>query len=118
MPYFNAYAARIDDSNIVRQVVVIPHMGDNDDTVSQYCNSIGLEGRWLDTSFLGARRRRFAGIGMKYDSERDAFIEPQPFLSWTLDALGDWQPPTPMPTDGNRYVWNENRQEWETATTV
>lgn len=118
MPYVNAHAARVDNENIVRQVIIIPFMDDDDDKVTEYCNSIGLQGRWLDTSYLGARRRRYAAIGMKYDSELNCFVEPQPFPSWTLDEVGDWQPPTPMPTDGEDYVWNENRQEWEVVLTV
>lgn len=112
----NAYAAQIDEFGIVRQVIVIPFCGDTDEQVTDYCNGIGLSGTWLDTSYLGNRRRRFAGIGMKYDAERDAFITDQPFPSWTLDALGDWQPPSPMPTDGDSYAWNEFTQEWQAVT--
>lgn len=63
MSYHNAYAALVDDQNIVRQVIVIPYCNDNDDDITIYCNSIGLPGTWLDTSYLGNRRGKFAGIG-------------------------------------------------------
>lgn len=62
MSYYNAYAAQIDENNIVRNVIVIPYCNDNDDDITAYCNSIGLAGTWLDTSYLGSRRGKFAGI--------------------------------------------------------
>ena len=52
------------------------------------------------------------GIGWTYNSEVDVFVAPQPYPSWTLDENHDWQPPTPMPTDGERYSWNEEELEW------
>ena len=74
----NAHAARIDDDNIVREVMVIPFMDDDDAKVTEYCNGIGLAGTWLDTSYLGARRGKYAGVGDRYDAELDEFVSPQP----------------------------------------
>lgn len=78
MPYENAHAARIDDESIVREVIVIPYCNDDDAEITAYCNGIGLPGTWLDTSYVGARRGRFAGVGMRYDAELDEFVSPQP----------------------------------------
>jgi hypothetical protein len=76
MAYENAHAARIEDG-IVREVIVIPRQEDDrDDLVTAYCNSIGLSGTWIDTSYLGARRGCYAGIGYAYDSENDIFVAP------------------------------------------
>ena len=91
MTWHNAYAARIDEENIVRDVIVIPHMADDDAQVTAYCKSIGLTGTWLDTSYLGARRKRFAGIGFYFDAERDEFVPPGFEL---ID--GEWQDPNPL----------------------
>jgi len=66
MTYHNAHAARI-DNGVVREVIVIPYMNDDDDDITAYCNSIGLAGTWIDTSFLGARRGKYAGIGDLWD---------------------------------------------------
>jgi hypothetical protein len=77
MTYANAHAARIDDDNIVREVIVIPYMDDDDAKVTEYCNGIGLPGTWLDTSYLGARRGKYAGIGDRYDADLDEFVSPQ-----------------------------------------
>lgn len=76
MAYHNAHAARIDDNGIVREVIVIPYMNDDDEQVTAYCNSIGLEGTWIDTSYKGSRRGKYAGIGDTYDAEVDQFVSP------------------------------------------
>ena len=76
MTYHNAHAARIDDDNIVREVIVIPYMDDDDAKITAYCNGIGLPGTWLDTSYLGARRGKYAGLGDRYDADLDEFVPP------------------------------------------
>ena len=60
-----------------------------------------------------AVRKNFAGIGYTYDESRDAFIPPQPYPSWTLnEETCLWNSPVPYPTDGERYIWNEETQTW------
>jgi len=73
MTYINAHAARIDENNIVREVIVIPYCNDNDADVTAYCNSIGLPGTWIDTSYTGARRGKYAGVGDTYDPVQNIF---------------------------------------------
>lgn len=77
MTYHNAHAARIED-NIVREVIVIPYMDDDDSKITEYCNCIGLPGTWIDTSYTGSRRGKYAGVGDRYDDELDQFISPAP----------------------------------------
>ena len=72
----NAHAARVEDG-IVREVIVVPHCDDDDEKLTAYCNGIGLPGTWMDTSYLGARRGRYAGIGFHYDADLDEFIAPE-----------------------------------------
>lgn len=63
-------------------------------------------------------RKNFAGIGYTYDPQRDAFIPPKPFASWVLDEdTCQWNAPLPMPTDGERYMWNETNLAWELVPT-
>lgn len=58
-------------------------------------------------------RKNYAGIGYTYDAERDAFIPPKPFESWLLNEdTCLWDAPTPYPTDGNFYSWDEEQQAW------
>lgn len=58
-------------------------------------------------------RMNYAGIGYTYDEERDAFIAPQPFASWTLNEdTCLWDAPTPYPDDGEPYYWDETALAW------
>jgi hypothetical protein len=74
MPYENAHAAKIEDG-VVRQVIVIPYLDDDDAKITAYCNSIGLPGTWIDTSYMGARRGKYAGVGDLWDGTE--FKSPQ-----------------------------------------
>ena len=60
-----------------------------------------------------ALRKNFAGIGYTYDQQRDAFIPPQPYPSWTLDEQTClWGAPVAMPSDDKMYNWDESQQQW------
>ena len=64
------------EDGIVRNVIVIPFMDDDDAKVTAYCNSIGLAGTWVDTSYLGSRRGKYAGLGDSYNEELNEFVSP------------------------------------------
>ena len=81
-------------------------------------------GKWIQTSYntyggvhqLGGTplRKNYAGIGYTYDRDKDAFIPPKPFNSWTLNETTClWEAPVAYPTDGQRYTWNETNQTWD-----
>ena len=119
-----AHFARIDDSNIVRQVIVVS----NDDSATEedgqaFLASIGLAGTWVQTSYntngavhaLGGIpfRYNYAGVGYTYDADREAFIPPKPYDSWVLvDETCLWEAPVAMPDDGNDYTWDEATTSW------
>ena len=112
-----AHYAQLDGNNVVTQVIVI----DNKDTADangvekEYIGAAFCErlfgGTWKQTSYNGNIRKNYAGIGYTYREDIDAFVAPQPFPSWTLDANAQWQPPVAMPTDG-MYSWDEASQSW------
>ena len=59
-------------------------------------------------------RKNYAQVGGTYDLERDAFIPPKPFASWTLNNTTClWEPPVAMPDDDKQYTWNEIDQAWD-----
>jgi hypothetical protein len=59
-------------------------------------------------------RKNHAGIGYSYDEDRDAFIPKKPYNSWILnEQTCQWNSPVAYPTDGKRYNWNEQIQNWE-----
>jgi hypothetical protein len=76
MPFHNAHAAKVNEDGVVEQVIVIPFCNDDDAEVTAYVNSIGLPGKWLDTSYMGSRRGKYAGVGDRYDAELDQFVSP------------------------------------------
>ena len=73
---------------------------------------------WVQTSYNHNFRKNFAGIGYYYDKDRDAFIAPKIYESWTLDEdTCLWVPPIEYPsnaiTDGKSYKWNEITKSWD-----
>lgn len=68
---------------------------------------------WKQTSYNASFRKNLAGIGYTYDAVLDAFIAPKPYSSWLLNTnTCQWVPPTPYPSDGNMYTWDEATQSW------
>lgn len=106
-----AHFAELDANNTVVRVLVVPdeqeHRGHD-----FLANDLKLGGTWIQTSYNNKIRKQYAGIGFTYDADADVFVAPQPFNSWSLDENHDWQPPTPMPTDGKKYAWDENELAW------
>jgi hypothetical protein len=117
-----AHFAQLDDNNVVTQVIVVHNNELLDDGIEQeakgiaFCESL-LGGRWIQTSYNGNIRKNYAGIGYKYDANRDAFIPPKPYASWTLNETTClWDAPTSMPTDEKRYTWDESTTSWVEVT--
>lgn len=75
--------AEIDENNIVIRVLV----GDNNeaDEGESFVNLLG--GTWVKTSYNSNIRKNFAGIGMSYDLERDAFIPEKCHDEANLDEI-------------------------------
>lgn len=60
-----------------------------------------------------AIRKNYAGVGYVYDSQRDAFIPPRPFPSWSLNENTClWEPPVLNPNDNKIYRWDEQDRKW------
>jgi len=81
----------------------------------KHYNAQGVE----DTSAATpALRGNYAGIGYSYDHVNDVFIPPKPFASWVLNqTTWTWDAPTPMPTDGKPYQWDEATKAWVAVAT-
>ena len=105
-----AHWAEIDNNNKVIRVLVGDNNDPNGDEGYQWLID-NLGGTWIQTSYNHNIRKQYAGVGMTYDPVNDVFLAPQPFASWSLDQNFDWQPPTPMPTEG-RWYWDENSLSW------
>ena len=116
-----AHFAELDANNVVLRVIVVG----NKDTAdangvekehigAAFCERL-FGGRWVQTSYNGNFRKNYAGIGYTYREDIDAFVAPQPFPSWTLNADAQWESPTPLPTDDKRYFWDEDSLSWVEA---
>jgi hypothetical protein len=109
-----AHFAEIDENGIVLRVLVTDNSAPKEG-LDWLVENLG--GNWVKTSYNGKIRKNFAGIGYTYDSTRDAFIPPQPYPSWLMsEETCLWSAPTPMPTDGKRYSWDEPTLAWVEVT--
>lgn len=113
-----AHFAELDQNNVVLRVVVVENKDTSDanGVEKEHIGAAFLErilgGRWVKTSYNHNIRKRFAGKGMIYNEEIDAFIGPKPYPSWTLNSqTAEWEAPTPMPQEG-AWEWNEATTNW------
>lgn len=108
-----SHYAKVEDG-VVTQVIVA-------DT-REWCEA-NLGGTWVQTSYntKGNQHpegrplhKNYAGIGYTWDGT--GFAAPQPYPSWTKNSdTYLWEAPTPMPTDGKRYSWDEASTSWVEA---
>ena len=107
-----AHWAELDENNIVLRVTVGDNNDPNGDEGYKWLID-NLGGTWVKTSYNATIRKNFAGVGMTYDANRDAFISEQPSASWVLNEdTCRWEAPTPYPTDGKNYLWDETSLSW------
>jgi hypothetical protein len=78
-----AHFALIDDTNTVREVIVIGNddcgggeFPESEPIGQAFIASLGLSGQWLQTSYHGNFRSRYAGISYTYDADIDEFVAP------------------------------------------
>ena len=101
------------ENGIVTQVIVAEQ---------DFIDSGAVGDGWIQTSYNtdGGQhpegrplRKNYAGVGFTYESQRDAFIPPQPYASWTLvENTCLWDSPIAYPTEGKKYTWDEVAQSW------
>lgn len=108
-----AHFAQI-ENGIVTQVIVA-----DQDVIDSGAFGTG----WIQTSYntyggqhqLGGTpfRKNFAGLNYTYDAQRDAFIPPQPFLSWVLnEETCLWQASVAKPAGDAMWAWDEGTLSW------
>jgi hypothetical protein len=117
-----AHYAFLDENNIVTEVIVGKDEGEEGvDWEVHYGNFRGQTCKRTSYNTYGGVhsnggtpfRKNYAGIGHTYDAERDAFIPPKPFPSWTLNEdTCRWDAPVPYPDDNVVYVWDESTISW------
>lgn len=144
-----AHFAKLSDSNVVLNVEVVADADTTNDsnveneatgvafltdihgwTNWKKCSRNTVAGVYYDVDSEGnhtgaasdqskAYRKNFPGIGWIYDAGRDAFIQPQPFTSWTLnETTGMYDAPVAYPSvtvkNDKPYSiqWDEPNTRW------
>ena len=74
-----------------------------------------LPGTFIKSDLISNPDRREASIGGTYNKEKDKFVFPQPYPSWSLnEETLVWESPAgDQPNDGKVYMWNEENNQWE-----
>lgn len=122
--------ARIDDNNIVQEVIVIKE-------AELDTGNWGDKSKWIKTSYntnkgkhyvpnenqnftvesadqSKALRYRYAGVGMYYDATNDVFYNQQPFASWTLNKTSwEWDAPYACPELTEEQYENVSYYKWD-----
>ena len=114
-----AHYAKVSNSLVIQVIVAEPEFFDTfvdsspGEWIKTSCNTHGGVHSEGNTPL----RKNYAGIGMTYDSVRDAFIAPQPYNSWILNEdTCLWDSPVPYPTDDLMYSWDEDTTSWVETT--
>lgn len=105
-----AHFAKIENGTVTAVVVV-----DNEHEANgeAYLNSLGLDGKWVQTSYSASFGKKFAAVGDTYVASTGNFKPAQPHNSWTWSATDwAWKAPKPYPEDGKTYLWNEELLDW------
>ena len=135
-----AHFAKLDENNIVTQVIVVsnddctdPHTGQEDEVLGiAFCKKL-LGGNWKQTSYNNNIRGNYAGIGYKFHSgvatlgvgSTDVFLPAQPHASWTISTtaaqwvspLGDAPTLTDAEVAANKYYeWDESAYQADNTT--
>ena len=111
-----AHFAILNESNIVIRVEVINNavLLDGDGVEQEqlgidFLTSLYGAGNYKQTSYNKKIRKNYAGVGYTFDSERNAFIPPKSYPSWTLvEDTCQWTAPVTYPDDDKDYYWNED----------
>ena len=88
-----AHFAKLDENNVVLDVVVIDNQelldsnGIEQETLGiQFLTTLFDHNNWKQTSYNGGFRKNYANKGFKYDLTKDAFVSQYPVCSaWVLN---------------------------------
>lgn len=112
-----AHFAEIDENNVVLRVLVTDNNDPNGDEGYQWLiDTFG--GRWIKTSYNGNIRKIFAGRGMTYNEETDAFVPEKPLdhpsFIWSEEDY-NWVHPIAKPTEDpdTLLFWDEPSLSWK-----
>lgn len=88
-----AHFAELDENNVVVRVIVVNNKDTSDENGVEkeeigvaFCKSLfGEDTKWVQTSYNGNIRGRYAGIGDTYDAKSDTFVCPEPVVEEVVE---------------------------------
>lgn len=105
-----AHFAKV-ENGIVTNVVVVDN--EHEANGQAFLNSLGLEGTWIQTSYNGNIRGKYAGIEDVYNKTKDRFEPAKPYASWVWeDSSYGYKAPVDYPAEGGSYEWDEESVSW------
>lgn len=71
-----AHFAKLNDNNVVLEVIVVDneHAPTEEEGLDYIANVLKLNGTWIQTSYNGNIRGKFAGVMDIYDPKKDEFV--------------------------------------------
>jgi hypothetical protein len=110
-----AHFAELNNDNVVIRIVVIDNENCQDangvesEAIGiQFCQNL-FGGKWIQTSYTGSIRSRFAGINYIYHEDLDVFTAPQPNSWYVLNESFNWVVPIGIKPDTGTVLTEE---EW------
>lgn len=110
----SSYFARIDENNIVTEVIA---------ATQEFIDSgaVGPKQQWIQCCINHMIRGRYPGKGYTYDRHKEEFFPPKPpeFPSFVWNNVngpgGKWIAPKPFPgnaINNQTFDWDESIQDW------
>ena len=105
-----AHFAKIVNGKVVEVLVVD---NEHESYGEKYLNDLGLDGKWVQTSYNSNFGKKFATPGDDYLEGSQSFKSPSPYASWTFnEEKWEWEAPVSRPTGPEVYNWDEASQSW------
>ena len=121
-----AHYAYLDENGVVTQVIVGKDETDTSHDWEEYYGAVRCSYNTHGGQHAHGGtpwRFNYPGPGWSYSNAPEwaaqggAFIPPQPFPSWTLNpGTALWDAPTPMPSEGGPWRWDEGTLSWVEVT--
>ena len=85
----------VDRVLVISNDAIIDENGDEQESMGvAFCDRLYNGGTWVQTSYNNNFKKQYAGKGYSYDADKDKFIIPQPYPSWSKDLpTVSWKSP-------------------------
>lgn len=104
------FVTNVANEKIIQNEIEVEGLG-----VDFLFNEIKIKGIYSEavtakqTSYNSNFRNKYAGVGDTFDENKNAFIAPKPFPSWSLNGV-NWEAPKTKPEGA--YIWDESKLDW------